>query len=81
MCELSACARVTGADDLDNFEPYGVMQVSSGREPLSTSPLERITERSMKFCSSRTLPGQECHATAAMNSSEMAVIGLRMRAP
>ena len=58
MCELSACARVTGADDLDNFEPYGVIQ-SSGREPLSTSPHERITERSMKFCSSRTLPGHE----------------------
>ena len=59
MCELSACSRVTGADDFGHFEPSGVMQVRSGREPLSTSPPERITERSMQFCSSRTLPGHE----------------------
>lgn len=51
MCELSASFSVTGAHAF-------CAHVRSDSEPVSTGPLERITERSMKFCNSRILPGQ-----------------------
>jgi hypothetical protein len=76
MCDHSACSRVTGVDDIDHFDSSWVVWGSSGTEPLSTTPVDRITERSMRLCSSRMLPGHECRARAAMNSSEMAVIPL-----
>jgi len=52
MCELSASSSVT---DADAFCVY----LRADSEPFSTGPLERLTERSMKFCNSRTLPGQD----------------------
>ena len=67
-------------DIFDHFEPSCVGRGSSRSEPLNTALVDRITERSMTFCSSRTLPGHECRTRAVMNSSEMPVIRLCMRA-
>ena len=81
VCRKVACSEVSGVDTFDHFEPSCVIRVvASGNEPLSTAPVERITERSIQFCSSRMLPGHECRARASMNSSEMAVTRFRMRA-
>jgi hypothetical protein len=73
MCDRSASLSVTGPANL-------AVQVSSGSDPFNTVTVDRITERSTKFCSSRMLPGHGCRATLDMNSSEMAVIRLCMRA-
>ena len=53
MCERSASSIVTGADDLRGGVEFGQRTIQ--HSDLSN----RITERSMKFCNSRTLPGQE----------------------
>lgn len=52
MWERSASSSVTGAENAG-------VPVSSGSEPFNTGPVERITERSMKFCNSPdvTRPG------------------------
>jgi hypothetical protein len=52
MCDRSACSSVTGADISEEG-------ARSGCEPFNTLLVARITDRSMKFCNSRTLPGQE----------------------
>jgi hypothetical protein len=60
-------------DLFDHFEPSCVGWGRSCSEPLNTALVDRITERSMTFCSSRTFPGHECRTRAFMNSSEMPV--------
>ena len=79
MCDICPSNKVTGMDIFDHFEPSCFGRGSSGSEPLNTALVDRITERSITFCSSRALPGHECRTRAFMNSSEMPVIRLCMR--
>jgi len=67
MCAPYSCSRVTGVDAIDHFEPSCVLWVSSGSEPLSTTPVDRSTERSMRFCSSWT-SGNELRASPDSHS-------------
>ena len=59
MCERSASSRVTGEDAFDHFEPSGIACVAGASEPLSTTPVDRITARSMKFLQFPAVPGPQ----------------------
>src|ERR1700683_2954163 len=94
MCSLSASASVrtrpaakSGLGFIELEESLGsptsgelLVGMGSGGEPLSTAPVDRITERSIRFWSSAKSPGHECRASAPMNCSDMLVIRLCNRA-
>jgi hypothetical protein len=71
ICSRSASASVRGS--LSEL-CFNVCFKSSGRR--STDPGEKSTARSMKFCSSRILPGQSCALRTAITPSGITSNGL-----
>ena len=74
MCARSASASVRKTQ----FGTFWL--VSSAIGARNSAPLVRITDRSIKFCSSRILPGHSYLTRAVITSSGMCSIGFRMRA-